>query len=108
MATAEEITALRSKLGESLGEGDDETSSLFSDVQVGIWVDSTTTMNGAALEGWQAKLAALSNLVNVTDGAASRELSDAFQNAMQMVKLYTKLAEGPAAGRSRIGRIVRT
>lgn len=107
MATPEEVTALRRKLGEAIEVGETDADTLFTDAELGVWLDEFDTSDGAALEGWKVKLAEYAKLVTVTDGAALRQMSDLFAHAQAMVKLYTGLAEGPTSGRTRIGRIVR-
>lgn len=108
MSQGAQITELREMLGESIAEDSDETESLFLDSQLAAWIDSTSNLNAAAVKGWRTKMANYAGLVNVTDGAASREFSDLMGNAEVMVKMYTKLAQGPAAGRTRVGKIVRS
>lgn len=107
MALAADITTLRLKIGESIPAGGTESDTLFTDGQINVWLDGNDTMDGAALEGWEAKLAALANLVSVTDGAASRELSDAFDHAAEMVSYYSKKLNG-RSGRARVGKIIRS
>lgn len=107
MATADEIIAVRESIGELIPEGGSEGDTLFPDARISAWIDESSSLDAASLRGWKAKLASLSNLVDVTDGAASRALSDAFDHAQEMVRFYTKLAIGPSAGRTRVGKIVR-
>ena len=109
MASEEElVNELRSMLGESLGEGVVESDSLFTNLQLIAWLDAEPYMEGAALKGWLTKMAHFAGLVNVVDGASSRELGMLIDNAERMVKLYSKLSLGPVAGRSRVGKIVRS
>jgi hypothetical protein len=108
MTAQDDITSVREKLGESIPTGGDESDTMFTDEQVTNWIDSNTSLDGAAYQGWQAKMANLANLVNVTDGAASRALGDAFDHAKDMVKFYGGLAVGPTFDRARIGKIVRS
>lgn len=108
MTQYDDIAALREKLGESIPDGGSAADTMFTDEQVLRWIDASSSTNSAILQGWHAKLANLSNLVNVTDGAASRELSDLFAHAQAMVKLYSGIVtDGPTAGRTRIGKIIR-
>jgi len=102
MATYAETQHVRLMLGEPTGD-----DSLFSDETINGWIDAAANLDAAILQGWRAKAAHFANLVNVTDGAASREFSDLLDNAAAMVKQYTSLARGPAAGRTRVGKIVR-
>jgi hypothetical protein len=109
MATIQEnITEVRENIGEVIPEGGVEGDTMFTDAQIATWINNTASNDEASLRGWKIKMANFANLVNVTDGAASREFSDLFDHAVTMVKTYTKLASGPAAGRSRVGKIVRS
>lgn len=107
MPETTDVTRLRLKLGESIPAGGTESDTLFSAEQLQSFISGNSTFDGAVLEAWEAKLAILANLVNVTDGAASRELSDAFDHANDMVAYYGKKSNG-RSGRSRIGKIVRS
>lgn len=102
MATPEQVTEVREMIGET-----DTDNTLFTDERIESWIDGSQTLEGAALTGWQRKAAHWAGLVNVTDGAASRTFSDLFDHAQNMIKTYTKLAS-PVAGRTRVGRIVRS
>jgi len=109
MAEVDQISELRDILGESIPEGGTERDTLFSDEKLGKWVDRyPTNMDAAAYVGWRVKMAHFSNLVNTSDGASSRALSDLFDHAEKMVAQYRRLAAGPAAGRSRVGKIIRS
>lgn len=108
MATVQEqIAEVRENIGEQIPSEGVETDTMFMDTQIETWIINAGSVNGASLRGWKVKMAHFANLVNVTDGAASREMSDLFDHAQEMVKIYTKLAVGPTAGRTRVGRIVR-
>lgn len=111
MATLDEqnkVEALRDLLGEQIPVDGSEEDTLFTDVKLLTYIKAGATMDHAALTGWRIKLAHFSNLVNVTDGAASRELGMHFEHAREMVKQYTNLAKSPSYGRSRVGKIQRT
>jgi len=90
-----------------LGETDTENS-MFDDDQVTLFITSTSSKEAAILMGWKAKEADFANLVTTIDGAATRQMSDLYAHAQQQVKVWSQLAIGPAAGRSRVGKIVRT
>lgn len=109
MPTPQEILMLtvREMLGENIPLDGDASDTLFTDVQVQRWIDSSASSHGAAYIGWQVKMAEFAGLVSVTDGAASRAFSDLFDHAKSMVSMYQGLAEGPTSGRSRVGKIVR-
>lgn len=109
MATLQEMTIeVRENLGEVIPSGGTDADTMFTDAQIATWINNTANLDAATLRGWKVKLANYANLVNVTDGAASREMSDLFDHAQEMVKYYGKLAVGPTSGRSRVGRIVRS
>jgi len=101
------VTALRLRVGESIPEGGTSSDTLFSEEQLQTIVDTTDSTDGAALEAWEIKKAHLANLVNVTDGAASRELGQLFEHAIEMVDSYSKKING-RIGRTRVGRITRS
>lgn len=104
MATIQDnIVEVREMIGEPPA-----TDSLFTDERVTAWIEGSSSLEGAALRGWRAKAAHYSGLVNVTDGAASREFSDLLKNSLDMIKMYQGLAKGPAFGRTRVGKIVRS
>lgn len=107
MATDDQVIEVRENIGEQIPADGAETDTLFTDDQIKAWIDGTSNLDAASLRGWKVKMAHFANLVNVTDGAASREMSDLFEHAQEMVKVYNKLALGPAAGRTRVGKIVR-
>ncbi len=108
MAEAADITELRLYLGEPIPEGGTAADTMFTDSQVGKWFDEAPNMDAAAYRGWKAKKAHFANLVNVTDGAASREMSDLLKNADNMIVMYRRTSVGVTAGRSRVGKIVRS
>lgn len=100
---------LRGLLGEEIPEGGDESDTLFTDERI----DDLLTMTGndverAAYEGWRIKAARLSDLVDITEGNASRAMSDAHAHALDMIKHYQRASGGPTEGRTRIGRIKRS
>lgn len=113
--SADDITSVREKIGESIPAGGSASDTLFTDAQVKAWIsnppnlnsDSTFNLYRAAIQGWDAKMAAVANLVDVTDGASQRKLSDLFAHAQQMIKRYEVLAVGPSHGRTRVGKIRR-
>jgi len=108
MADAQQVSDLRELLGESIPSDGSAADTLFTDDQVTRWLTQSATLNQAALKGWQIKMAHFADLVDVVDGASARSMSDLLDHAEKMVKLYTRLAQGPTAGRSRVGKIVRT
>lgn len=109
MATlAEEIAEARLLLGEPIPEGGTESDTLITDAQLTDWITDLPSLNAVLLRGWEVKRAHFASLVNVVDGASSREFEVLFERASQMVKTYSIAAEGPRSGRARVGRIVRS
>lgn len=98
---------LRALLGEQIPEGGSATDTLFSDAEIVDLLETEGSVERAALGGWRVKAAHFANLVNVTEGNASREMSDLLKNAQEMIKLYTRSSTGPTEGRTRVGRIRR-
>lgn len=108
MATPSQVADLRGMLGESL-LGVTEADTLFTNQRLNEMIESASgNLERAAFDGWREKAAMLANLVTVTEGAASREMTELHDKALEMVKLYARSSTGPTEGRTRIGRIVRT
>lgn len=108
MVTVAMIAELRGMLGESFGPGETEADTLFTDTAIRLLLEnSSENIEQAAYEGWRTKAGHLAGLVNVTEGAASREMSTLYTNALEMAKFYSKASTGPTEGRARIGRIRR-
>lgn len=61
----------------------------------------------AAVEGWRWKAAKAAALVDVTEGNASRAMSDMQEHALAMMKHFETSRSGPTEGRTTIGRIRR-
>lgn len=109
MAPPSQIRQLRKLLGEEIPEGGTPEDTLFSDEELQLLLDSNPgNLERAAYDGWKTKAAHFANLVDVTDGNASRAMSDLMDNADKMVKMYQRSSAGPTEGRTRIGRIRRT
>jgi len=98
---------LRQLLGETIPEGGTDADTLFTDDEIQSYLDATSSVDRAAYEGWRVKAARLSNLVDVTEGNASRKMSDLHAQAMSMVRQFERATAGPTEGRTRIGRIRR-
>jgi hypothetical protein len=86
----------------------DGTDPMFSDAELQLTLDNA---NGdperAAVEGWRWKAAKYSALVDVTEGNASRAMSDLQEHALNMVVHFERSTAGPTEGRTRIGTIRR-
>lgn len=104
-----DIDKLRDMLGEPIGEGQSESDTLFQNITLqGLITDANGNLERAAYEGWRLKAAHFANLVDVVDGNAARSMSDLYDHADKMIKVYQRASAGPTEGRARIGRIVRT
>jgi hypothetical protein len=100
---------VRRLLGESIPEGGSESDTLFTDAEIDDFLLlGGNNLERATYEGWRAKAARLSDLVNITEGNASRAMSDAHKHALDMVKQFARSAGGPTEGRTRIGKIRRS
>lgn len=86
----------------------DGTDPMFSDAELQQALDSSRgNPERAAVEGWRWKSAKYAALVDVTEGNASRAMSDLQGHALQMVKHFAASTAGPTEGRTRIGSIRR-
>lgn len=113
METSDVITArVREKLGEVIPDGGTEADTLFTDNQIKVWTLNSLTFNHIMVEAWEAKLGAVSDLVDVTDGASSRRMATLAERAEANLRYYRqRVAAGPDDGlnrtRTRVGKIVR-
>jgi len=99
---------LRLLLGEAIPDGGKPEDTNFSESEIAqLLEDASSDLDRAAYEGWRLKAAIFSNLVDVTEGNASRAMSDLQQKALDMMKIYAKSTTGPTEGRTRIGKLVR-
>lgn len=86
----------------------DGTDPMFSDDDLQSALDNALQdPERAAVEGWRWKAAKYASLVDVTEGNASRAMSDMQAHALQMIKHFAGSSSGPTEGRTRIGRIRR-
>lgn len=86
-----DVTRLRRKLGENIPAGGSDADTMFTNVEVqALLDDSGSDVTKAALEGWRAKAAEYSNLVNVSEGNSQRQMSDLHKHALTMIDYYTK------------------
>ena len=95
---------LRQLLGEEIPADGADTDTLFSDEQIIDLLEENEDIERAAYEGWRAKAAKLSNLVDTTEGNEQKKFSQLSANAQDMVKMYLRSSSGPTEGRTRIGR----
>lgn len=101
-------TLLRDYLGETIPEGGTDDDTMFTDAEItDILAMAPGNVERAAYEGWRIKAARTANFVDVTEGNASRKMSQLGAQATQMLKVFGASREGPTEGRTRVGRIVR-
>ncbi|SRR6266498_2587179 len=86
---------------------DEPTEDTYSDAELVERLSSADTADIAARDIWAEKMAALSSLVNVSEGGSSRALSQAYDHAKEMWSHYDSLvARGTHAPVLRkIGRV---
>lgn len=81
---------------------------MFEDPELQDFLDeSGGDPERAAADVWRVKAAKYASLVDVTEGNASRAMSDLQAQALNMVKLFQRSTSGPTEGRTTIGRIRR-
>lgn len=86
----------------------DGTDPMFTDVELtNILGEAGDNPERAAADAWVMKAARYAELVDVTEGNASRAMSDLHSHALAMVKQFQRSSNGPTEGRTRIGRIRR-
>lgn len=78
MATPEEISALKRRIGETT----------LSDEELGLIFDREGNLDGATGAVWEMKAAEYSELVNVSEAGSSRSLGDLYKNAVAMAKYW--------------------
>ena len=99
---------LRQLLGEVILPDLTDEDTMFSEEEIADFLSrGNGDVEAAAFYGWQAKMAQLANLVNVTEGNASREMGELHKNAKRMVDQYAGYATTSGRGRARVGRIRR-
>ncbi len=99
---------LRGLIGEVIPDGGTESDTQFTQAQIDqMLVDAGGNVDRAAYDGWRQKAAIYADLVNVTEGNASRAMSDLHKHALDMVKAYSVTSGSLTQGRTRIGRIRR-
>lgn len=86
----------------------DGTNPMFTDAELQQALDNAyNDPERAAVEGWRWKAAKYAGLVNVTEGNASRNMSDMQEHALTMLAHFEKSTAGPTEGRTRVGTIRR-
>jgi hypothetical protein len=86
----------------------DGSDPMFSDAELQQALDNANNnAERAAVEGWRWKSAKYAGMVDVTEGNASRAMSDLQDHALAMVSHFEHSTAGPTEGRTRIGTIRR-
>ncbi len=99
---------LRLLIGEQIPDGGQPEDTLFSEEEIATLLsDANGNFDRAAYEGWRLKAAIFANLVDVTEGNASRAQSDLQAKALDMMKVFARSTEGPTEGRTRLGKLTR-
>lgn len=87
---------------------DGESEPMFSSAELQMVLDMAAgDPERAAIEGWRWKAAKYAKLVDVTEGNASRAMSDMQEHALSMVRHFEQSRAGATEGRTRIGTIRR-
>jgi hypothetical protein len=87
---------------------DGQTEPMFSAAELQAALDQAAgDPERAAIEGWRWKAAKFAKLVDVTEGNASRAMSDMQSHALSMVRHFEQSRAGATEGRTRIGSIRR-
>lgn len=99
---------LRQFLGEQIPEGGSDKDTDFRDQEI----EDLLTNNGgsarrAAYDGWRIKAARYAELVDVTEGNASRKMSQLHKQALDTARTFLRSTNTAVEGRSRIGTIRR-
>lgn len=99
---------LRQLLGEEIPEDGTEDDTMFTDVEIDDFLrQDEGNVERAAYSGWRVKAARLASLVDTTEGNSQKKFSQLFDNAQDMLKMYSRSSGGPGSateGRTRIGR----
>lgn len=104
---------LRGLLGEGIPASGSDADTMFTDEEVTDFLERGSAVNidypveAAAFFGWQEKMANYANLVTVSEGNASRELTELHRGAQRMLEQFRGYVPTPGRGRVRLGTIVR-
>ena len=85
----------------------DPDEPVLTDEQIDELLEEHDDVERAALGGWRLKAAHYADLIDITEGNASRKMSQLHTPALNMVKMYASSRAGSTEGRTRIGRVVR-
>lgn len=104
---------LRGLLGEAIPASGSDADTMFTDEEITDFLERATAVNqdftleAAAFYGWQEKMANYAGMVTVSEGNASRELTELHRNAQRMVEQFRGYVPTPGRGRARIGKLAR-
>lgn len=102
---ATDAERLRRNLGESIPSAGTDEDTLFSDQTIlDLLSEAEDDLNLASYNGWIEKMGIYVNLVNTAEGNATKEMSDLFKHAKDMVSLWKGRLNG---GGTKIHDIVR-
>ena len=100
---------IRSYLGERIPPGGAADDTLFSNEEIDAFFErGNENLLKAAYQGWLAKAAELSNLVDTSEGNYSRKFGQLLDQANAMVKYYGRISGSDPNLRTRVGKINRT
>lgn len=106
--TEEQVNQIRRLLGERIPSGGTADDTLFSEDEIKeFFVLGEENVNKSVYQGWLAKAAELSNLVDTAEGNYSRKFGQLLEHANAMVKYYGRISGGDPLVRTRIGTIHR-
>lgn len=87
----------------------DGTLPMFTDAELNLALGAyNQNPKRAAAMVWDWKAARAASLVNVTEGNASRDMSDMHAQFLEMLGRAEKARSGPTDGRTTIGKIRRS
>lgn len=81
MASAGDVARLRRLTNEP-------TDTVYTNIVLGGYIDSSLTVELAAAEVWREKAARYAGLVDTTEGSSSRKMSQLRDAALKMAELY--------------------
>jgi hypothetical protein len=99
VATAEAIAEVQLMLGGAVSA--DENG--YTAARIETLLDLGNTANSIAATYWEARYAATSELIDISESGSSRALSVVTKNARDLAEMYRSRATGAAKTSSRIG-----
>jgi len=103
------VEVLRSRIAEVIPDGGLESDTMFTNAQLTqVLFDNGADVDRATYAAWLLKAANYADLVDVSEGNATRAMSDLHDHALKMAKTYATAGSSLVAGRTRVGRIRRS